>query len=416
MGRFSPRIRGWMRPLYQSWRSLMLHRLRTLLSTLGVLFGVVAVLLMLAIGEGAKQETLEQISQLGLSNIILKGSDLTEEQQQIAREGRSRGLSQEDGAAIAATLPGIRRTAALRQVEAKLSALSTALNPEILATERGYLEIRGLEVGVGRGLCDEDLRRRASVCVIGEEIAHALGREGRLGSSLRIEQSSFQIVGILRRRDWRAGKNSALTTRNVNRSILIPLGSEKMITSRYEEPLSEIHVELLSGEAVPAAARAISSLLKRSHAGIEDYQVLVPQELMNQALRTQRTFNLVLGSIAAISLLVGGIGIMNIMLATVSERTREIGIRRAVGANRRHIVVQFLLETLLLTLSGAFLGVLIAIGGALFIGFLAGWKVIITLWSLILSLAMAALVGLFSGLYPAYRAAAMDPIAALRQQ
>jgi putative ABC transport system permease protein len=155
-------------------------------------------------------------------------------------------------------------------------------------------------------------------------------------------------------------------------------------------------------------------MLDKLHGGYENYQIVIPQELMQQAQRTQQTFNLVLGSIAGISLLVGGIGIMNIMLANVSERTREIGIRRAVGASRRHILMQFLLETLLLTLIGAMLGILLGIGCSMAISFTAGWRTVVTPWSIILSLIMSAGVGVCSGLYPAYQAAMMDPIKALR--
>ncbi len=166
----------------------------------------------------------------------------------------------------------------------------------------------------------------------------------------------------------------------------------------------------------PKTTAIIKNILDRSHNGQDDYQIIIPQELLNQANKTQKTFNLVLGSIAAISLIVGGIGIMNIMLANVSERTREIGVRRALGANKKHILIQFLLETLILTLSGGILGVIMGVALAISISYFAGWKTIVTLWSIIISLGMASGVGLCSGLYPSYKAAQMDPIRALRKE
>jgi putative ABC transport system permease protein len=169
-------------------------------------------------------------------------------------------------------------------------------------------------------------------------------------------------------------------------------------------------------EQVLKAAGIIRRVMEISHGGVEDYQMVIPQELLQQSQKIQRTFNIVLGSIACISLLVGGIGIMNIMLATVSERTKEIGIRRAVGAAREHIMIQFLAESVILTFSGGIIGIAAGIGGVWFITMLAGWKTAITFWSIIFPLVMSILIGIFFGLYPAHRAAKMDPIAALRHE
>ncbi len=405
------------RSIRKSFRTLMMHRLRTLLSTLGVLFGVVAVVTMLSIGEGAKQETLEQIEQLGLHNLIIRQADLSDEQLQQAREKRSQGLTLEEMRLIQSTLPHVKRTAALKVVEAQVNGLPQNLTPEVLAIDGAFAEIKGLSVKEGRFLAPHDSLRRRLVCVLGDEVAKRLGKRGHIQQTIRIEGEEFQIVGILNAKRWMAGKTSAMSTRNLNMSILIPLGSEQSLPQRLtlkQASLSEILVQIDQTEQMNSVAKAVRHLLSRTHAGAEDYRLIIPQELMEQAFRTQHTFNLVLGSIAAISLLVGGIGIMNIMLATVSERTREIGIRRAVGANRRHILTQFLSETLLLTLSGAILGVALGILFSGLISYLAGWKTIVKAWSILLSLGMAAGVGLFSGLYPALKAAAMHPIAALR--
>jgi putative ABC transport system permease protein len=180
--------------------------------------------------------------------------------------------------------------------------------------------------------------------------------------------------------------------------------------------LSEIWIRVVRNTNVQASAAAIKRILIQRHGGVEDFQVIVPQELLNQAQKTQRIFNIVLGCIAGISLLVGGIGIMNTMLASVAERTREIGIRRAIGATRKHIVVQFLCESIVLTITGGCIGIILGIGGAVIISKVAEWRTVLTLWSITTAILMAGCVGLVSGLYPAVRAARLDPARALRHE
>lgn len=401
----------------KSFRSLMIHRLRALLSTLGVLFGVVSVVAMLSIGEGAKQETLEQIAQLGMNNLIIRQNALTEEQHMQAREKKSRGLTIDDAFVLQKGIPNLRYVAPLKVIEASLTGTAREVSPEILGVDRAFGEVKNLRLIEGRFISDKDLAERKLVVVLGYQVAKGLGKDGHVGQMLRIESSYFQIVGVLKSTRHKANKNSLITTRDLNNSIFIPLGSEKALPSKgnlKSDTLSEIILQLKDSRQIEPMSKLAKNILSHSHNGQEDYQVVVPQELLNQAYRTQQTFNLVLGSIAAVSLLVGGIGIMNIMLATVSERTREIGIRRAVGANKRHILLQFLLETLLLTLGGAITGVILGVAASLAISYFAGWKTIVTIWSVVVSLGMASGVGLFSGLYPAYKAAQMNPITALR--
>lgn len=402
----------------QGMRSLALHRLRTLLSTLGILFGVVSVVAMLSIGEGAKQETLSQIEQLGMNTITIRQNEMAEEQLLKAREQRSLGLTDSDAMALQRNVPHIQHQTALKVVETTVSTALASLSPEILAVTDAFDEIKGLKMAEGRFLGTLDISQRKQVCVLGCEIAKSLGKYGHLGQAIRIDNTEFQIVGILKNKNWKAGKSTALTTRNLNKSVFIPLGVDMSLPNikqtAKQGALTEIVLQIDHSSKMPQATQVIKHILKNNHRNVEDYQIIIPQELLDQAYRTQYTFNLVLGSIAAISLLVGGIGIMNIMLATVSERTREIGIRRAVGANKRHIVCQFLTEALLLTFIGAFLGIVIGLCVSYLISYLAGWTTVVTLWSVLLSLGMAGLVGCCSGLYPAIKAASMNPIKALR--
>ncbi len=403
--------------IQKCFRSLLMHRLRTVLSTLGVLFGVVAVVAMLSIGEGAKQETLEQIEQLGMNSIIIRQNALSEDQQHKAMEKRSRGLTWQDAEALEKNIPHITYQAPIKTIEASITGMLASTSPEILAVTRSFADMKALRLAEGRFICDLDHQRRQMVCVLGYEAAKSLGKQGQVGRSIRIENIQYQVVGVLKPTHWKASKNSSITTRNLDKIIFIPLGSEKALPRvglAKKETLSEIILQVNQPQQMSMISQLVKTILDRLHGGYEDYQIIIPQELLNQAQRTQQTFNWVLGSIAAISLLVGGIGIMNIMLATVSERTREIGIRRAVGANKKHIMMQFLLETLLLTLTGAILGILIGIGFSFLIGYIADWKTIVTVWSIVLSLTMSSGVGLCSGLYPAFKAAHMDPIKALR--
>jgi putative ABC transport system permease protein len=402
----------------QGMRSLALHRMRTFLSTLGILFGVVSVIAMLSIGEGAKHETLAQIEHLGMNSITIRQNTIAEEQQQKMREHRSYGLTRKDGESLQKSVPYVDVLAMLKVVEAPIQAIFTGISPEILAVTQPFEKIKGLELSEGRFICDLDIHKKSRVCALGSEVAKSLGKHGHSGQVLRIDNVEFQIIGVLKTKKWKAGKTNALTSRNLNKSLFIPLGVEMTLPQAKQtlkgEALSEITLQITHSDKLPLSVGVIKRIMQALHGNVEDYQIVVPQELLEQAYRTQYTFNLVLGSIAAISLLVGGIGIMNIMLATVSERTREIGIRRAVGANKRHIAYQFLTETMLLTLIGATLGVILGVGFSMLISYLAGWTTVVTWWSVILSLGMASLVGVISGLYPAIKAANMNPITALR--
>jgi len=404
-------------------RSLLQHKLRAALSILGVICGVTAVLAMLSIGEGAKREVLSQIEQLGTRNIYLKAVVLTEDQEIKARERLSRGLSTYDKDRIVLGCAAVRDVACLMELPASVIGMAREVSPQVAACSSNYAEVQKIPLSYGRFIGDQDMERKYRVCVLGWDVSEGLGSEGRLGSHIRMEDHLYRIVGVLKRQGFKTVKSSVVSVRNHNQMIFIPLGAEGDLVQgpyrRGKRPsggLTELVIQVQETEQVIGAASVIRRIMERSHGGAADFQMVVPQELLRQAQKTQRTFNIVLGSIACISLLVGGIGIMNIMLATVSERTREIGIRRAVGAAREHIMIQFLAESVLLTFSGGIVGVAGGIVGVWFITAMAGWKTAITVWSIILSLLMSTVVGIFFGIYPAYHAAKMDPIAALRHE
>lgn len=405
--------------LFQAFQVLTTHRLRTFLSTLGILCGVAAVVAMLSIGEGAKRETLAQIEQLGMNNIILRKQHGVNDQKQPGLDVQLTGLTEEDIHALQQDLPSLHRYAILKVVEAHVSEISQKISPEVLSVTPSFGEIKKIALNEGRFICLLDQKERKRVCVIGNEVAKAIGRHGHVGRSLRINHEEFQIIGVLKPTEWKGGKTPLLTSRNLDYALFIPLGTEKSLSSLMHEQThgaSEVIFQLHDSRYIHLSARMMKQVLGQLHGNFNHYQIIVPQELLKQANQSQRTFNFVLGSIAAISLLVGGIGIMNIMLATVVERRREIGVRRAIGANQRHIIAQFLLEAMILTFSGACLGILLGVASAYAISAFAGWDTVVTLWSIMLSALTSILVGLFSGAYPAYLAASIDPIAALRNE
>jgi len=408
----------WDKIVRDAWRALFRHRLRSFLSSLGIVFAVVAVVAMLSIAEGAKQEILDQIGRLGTNSVIVRSLLLTKTQKADPRRRLSHGLVLSDAISLKNAIHTISSAAPVKEVKASLP-ISIAQDPfEILAITESYQVVKNLTLKQGRFVCNTDVVRKNLVCVLGEEVSRLLGDGGHLGGTLRLEERTYRIVGILQKRQWKHSKSPALAVRNYNRVIFIPMGTEVMDVheqTRFGE-ISEIWLRVARNKNVQASAEAVRRILNRKHGGVEDFQVIVPQELLIQAQKTQRIFNIILGCIAGISLLVGGIGIMNTMLASVAERTKEIGIRRAIGAGQKHIVVQFLCEAIVLTTIGGCVGIILGAGSAVIISKVAGWKTVLTIWSVVVSVVMAGGVGLVSGLYPAVKAARLEPVRALRHE
>ncbi|TAH37425.1 MAG: FtsX-like permease family protein [Planctomycetota bacterium] len=408
--------------------SLLLHKLRSLLTTLGVLFGVSSVIAMLAIGEGASAEAQEQIRQLGSQNVILRSvkppDDLVSSQQSRIS---SYGLTEGDLERVRGTFPWVRRVVPVRQLQQEVRFEERVLSPRVLATVPSYLDVTGRVLFEGRFLSEQDERETANVCVLGYEVArHLFPLRSPIGQRVKIGSDYFTVVGTIVPR-VPLGSDAPAPGSEVTGEVLIPLstgwrwfgklqvkirsGSRDM----EEVALHEIIAEVDRPEHVEAAAAAAREMLTRSHKK-RDYEVVVPLELLLRAQETKRIFNIVLGSIAGISLLVGGIGIMNVMLATVTERTREIGIRRALGAKRRHIVVQFLVETVVLSVGGGLVGILLGLAIPLAVEHWAEMRTIVTPTAPMLAFGISAGIGVLFGLYPAWRAANMDPVEALRHE
>ncbi len=399
--------------------SLLQHKLRSTLSTLGIICGVMAVVAIIAIGDGAKQETLRQIEKMGVNNIYIRADQLTPEQRSRAREHHSAGLQDDDRYRLQSNNSFISDTAAARERALNLTGLPEHLSPKLVECTASYGRILGIKLDKGRFISESDTGERNQVCVLGWQIASRLGENGRLGQSLRIGDQLFQVVGILNRQDLSNTAETQFTMQNLNDTIFFPLDviesdSRTNNPSSYDTlPLSEIIVRIHSTDQISTAATLIRRSLEIAHNGVDDFQLIIPLELLAQSQRIQHIFNIVLGIIAALSLIIGGIGIMNIMLANISERIKEIGLRRAVGASPEHILAQFLSEAVLLTFTGGLLGIIGGICLSLVIGSLTEWPITFSMPGLIVPLVVAILIGLFFGLYPAKKASRIDPITAL---
>ncbi len=409
--------------------SLLLHKLRSVLTTLGVLFGVASVIAMLAIGEGASEEAQEQIRQLGSQNVILRSVKPPDEPSSGRETTRilSYGLTDSDFARASETFPGVKRAVPVRQLQQEVRVGMRALNPRVLATLPEYREVTGRPVFEGRFFTELENRSQANVCVLGHEVARYLSPfKSVIGERIKIGPDYFTCVGVLLPRVPLSADPPAPGS-EVTGEVFIPLQTgrrwfgEVQVKIRSgsrdmeEVQLHEIFLEVDSPDNVPLVAAAAREMLSRQHKQ-KDYEMIVPLELLLRAEETKRIFNVVLGSIAGISLLVGGIGIMNVMLATVTERTREIGIRRALGAKRRHIVTQFLVETVVLSVGGGLFGIALGLAIPQLVERFADMRTIVTPAAPILAFAISAGIGVIFGLYPAWRAAHMDPVDALRHE
>jgi putative ABC transport system permease protein len=401
--------------------SLGAHKLRSALTMLGMIFGVGAVIAMLSIGAGAEREALALVERLGLHNVLVRAKSLSPAEQQEVRR-RSPGLSDRDGAAIAEGVPGVHRVASRVRIEPYevRSASRRAAGVEVSGVEPVQAEISHLGIAEGRFLDPLDEREHGQVCVLGAAVRRELFGVGpALGQLVKVDDVWLEVVGVLAGDEGSGGETfQGVALGSPAHELYLPAATAERKFERpvLQSPLDEILVNLEPGVSAALAAAPIGNLLERLHGGAADYEIVVPEVLLAQSRRTQRLFNLVMGCIAGISLLVGGIGIMNIMLATVLERTAEIGLRRAVGARRGDIRFQFVVEAFALSLIGGLTGIAAGLAIARTVAAFAGWHTVVTPAAILLATGVAMAVGLASGLYPATRAAALDPIEALHYE
>ena len=414
-------------------KSLLLHKLRSGLTMLGIIFGVCSVISMLAIGEGASYEAQERIKRLGSTNIIINSLKPPESNEQNT-SGRSNelsyGLTYLDSSRLKATIPGIDEMLPMRIIRENVRFNRNQEPGQIIGTQPVYQYVQGIDLVAGRFLSYADEKYKRNVCVITENLASRLfPYQDPLQSTVRVKQDYYQVIGLVRETGTEEQRPQKGETEGeaLDNNVYIPLSTlrarfgetiVKRSSGSFSAERVELHsiiLKMVDTAAVLTAEPQIKALIGRFHEQ-NDWELIVPLQLLREAEATKRMFNIVLGSIAAISLLVGGIGIMNIMLATVTERTREIGVRRALGAKRKDIVQQFLIETIVLSVGGGLIGVVLGILVPVSVSLLTDMKTVITAWSVLLAFSISGATGIIFGLYPASQAADLDPIEALRHE
>ncbi|HCL29661.1 MAG TPA: multidrug ABC transporter substrate-binding protein [Candidatus Latescibacteria bacterium] len=400
------------------------HKLRTVLTMLGIIFGVGAVIAMLSIGEGAKQEALDQISQMGIHNIIIQHWNPAEEdgtgEEDSGTSNLSAGLTRDDALSIAEICPLAETVAPQRDMKAKARYESNSFQTMLVGTRPEYLDVLNAHMAEGVFFSEDDLLESARVCVLGADAKRSLFYfEEALGKQIKIQDQWFTVIGVLADKGAAGGKiGGVLEVRNTDEDIYVPLNT---ILKRFkwdptDPELTQVTIKVSDPDRLQEAANIVRAILQRRHRGVDDFKIAIPEELMRQSQKTQAIFNIVMGCIAGISLVVGGIGIMNIMLASVLERTREIGIRRALGARRADVLAQFLVEAVMVSLLGGIIGILLGFSMTKIITLYAHWKTIVQPWTIGLSFGVAAAIGVGFGYYPARQAAMLNPIDALRYE
>ena len=393
-------------------RGLALHKLRSTLSALGIVFGVAAVVAMLSVGEGARREILAEVGRLGINRVTVRAGSLSRSTEVEAGKLQSPGLSLADAEAISEVSPNVESLAPVRTASEQIANGERRAEATLLATTPSFARTEELALAGGRFVADADVSDAKRVIVLGHELRELLfPYDEPVGSGVRIGGEWYSVVGALEPREL-SRQGGRMSGRNLNRVAFVPLSC----LPRERGLLDEIAVRIDDPGKVRGSARLIESVVRRRHRGALDFEIVVPQELLAGYERARFQFNVVVGAVAALSLLVGGIGIMNIMLANVSERIREIGIRRSLGASREDITRQFLAEALLLTTVGGLAGIVLGFALALGISSYAGWPTAVSVRAILAALILAAATGIGFGLYPAMQAARSSPVEALRRE
>jgi putative ABC transport system permease protein len=445
-------IQDMLQSLRLALEAIAHNKLRAVLTSLGIVFGVGSVISMLAVGTGAKQEILEQMKLLGVNNIIItpvveQEEGKVEEDTQAKRTEKKRfspGLTIDDGLGIKSTIPGIDFVSPEVVMETMVVREGLKRTSKLVGVDSIYFATTDFEIERGGVFSRLNMDRAAPVAVIGHSIkTKFFAKEDPIGGRIKCGHLWLTVIGVLKER--RVSKENiqhlglrdfnfdiytpvnTLLLRYKNRTLVTKLEVQRASRSRGSDTqdqkkivnynqLDRLIVRVANADQMPGTAEVISRMLQRRHNDLVDFQVTVPEQLLRQAQRTRDIFNIVLGAIASISLVVGGIGIMNIMLASVMERTREIGIRRATGATKRAIVLQFLSEATIISFTGGFIGIMLGVGLSMAIEHFAGVLTIVTAFSVALSFIISISVGIAFGILPARRAAEQDPVVCLRYE
>jgi putative ABC transport system permease protein len=394
------------------------HKVRSFLTMLGIIFGTASVIAMVSIGEGAKKQAIAKYQDLGISNIIVRDKDMTEKELEEVRIKFSQGLSLKDADVIQKIVPGVTDIApqAEKKMDAKVG--DKASKATVIGITPSVLKILNYQVGKGVFINQDHYDRQLKVCILGANISRELfSYDNPVGQSVKLDDQWFEVVGVMQTKALFTETVGELAARDLNNDVYIPLSTFNGRISkenRFSSEIKQLTVKLNSSEHLVESAAVIRSILTKHHFNNDDFSIIVPYELLKQEERERRIYNLLLASIAAISLIVGGIGIMNIMLASVLERTNEIGIRRALGGRKSDIMGQFITEAVVLSITGGIIGVILGISFSLGISFVTDVETTITLYSIVIAFGFSVLVGITFGYLPAKKAADLKPIESIR--
>jgi putative ABC transport system permease protein len=396
------------------------HKFRSLLTMLGIIFGTASVITMVSIGEGARKQAMAKYQDLGVSNIIIRDRDLTDTELEQARVKFSQGLSMSDTKAINEIVPGIKGIAPQSEIKLDAKYNDKSSKATVIGVTPDITEILNFRLDKGVFIDKDHYDRKLKVCVLGAGIARELFVFGDpVGSSIKLGDQWFEVTGVLKTKALFTETVGELAARDLNNDVYIPLStfsSRIPKSNKLSSELKQVTVKFGSSAMLMEVSSLIKNILVRRHFNNDDFTVVIPYELMEQEKKESRIYNLLLASIAAISLIVGGIGIMNIMLASVLERTREIGIRRAIGGKRADIMGQFLTEAMAMSITGGLIGVFLGILFSIGIGLLTDVKTSLTLYSIFLAFSFSVMVGITFGYLPAKRAAELSPIESIRYE
>jgi len=436
----------------EAFRMIETNKVRTFLTALGIIFGVAAVITMLAIGNGAEKEILAQLELVGVNNIVItpipddEDSNASEEQEE-GQSGEpkrfSKGLDMSDVLSIKENISTVKIVSPEIILDTYVINNGKQNSVKLIGVNTSFFESSNIDIENGKIFSKYQTSNALPVCIIGKKVEKKLFTgESALGKQIKVKDVWLQVVGIIEEKLISDKAQENLGIRDLNQDVYIPIKTflvryrdRKIITDDYEannngnqngpkeriprgnyHQIDKLTVQVSNSNELKATAEVLSRMIKRRHNDVLDFEITIPIQLLKQQQKTKQIFNIVLSIIAGISLLIGGIGIMNIMLASVLERTKEIGIIRAIGATQQDVILQFLSESVLISVGGGIIGIIVGIIGAYVIQIATGIETILTLNSIILSFLVAVLVGLVFGIAPAKAAANKDPIEAIRHE
>jgi len=396
------------------------HKFRSFLTMLGIIFGVASVITMLSIGEGAKREAIAKYQDLGVNNIIVREKKLSDEELEEVRAKFSQGLSLQDAKVIEEIVPGVTNTASQAEIESEVRYEDRSTKSTVIGVTPNFLPMMNYRVSKGDLISANHYSQRLRVCVLGTSVATILFKgEDPIGKQVKIEDQWMEVIGVLESKALFTETVGELAARDLNLDVYVPLSTYlNRFTPKNEmtSQIQQITVQVDNSNRLVEASNLIGEILKRHHFNNDDYGIVIPYELLKQEEKERQIYNFLLGAIAAISLLVGGIGIMNIMLATVMERTREIGIRRAIGARKVDIMSQFVTESVVISITGGIIGVLLGVSLSLTVSLFTDVSTHIRLYSIFIAFAFSVIVGVSFGYLPAKNAANLKPVDSIRYE